>query len=299
MKKLALAVSVLAISAVGASAADMAPVYTKAPAVVPAVVYDWTGFYVGGNAGGVWADPSVDVHTTNTFLNTPVLTALGLTTGPAAAVASTANIGVRSNGFIGGVQAGYNYQRGTWLAGVEADIQGIDSSTGSSTITQVAPRIGQPGDTVTATLGVSERLNYLGTVRGRIGFLPQPSVLLYATGGLAYGGVQSSTTISGGETPNTGITNFAGFGNLSSTRVGYTVGAGAEWKFAPQWSVKAEYLYYDLGNTSYSNGAMSGLLTPTTIVTFTNLSSSSIRFNGNIARVGVNYQFGGPVVAKY
>jgi outer membrane immunogenic protein len=296
VKKFALTGIVFSALIAPASAADL-PV--KAP-VAASPVYNWTGFYVGGNAGYTWADPSVNVLTTNTFINAGVLSALGQTAGPAAAVASTANIGVgTTGGFIGGVQGGYNYQKGIWLAGLETDIQGIGGSTGSSTITQVAPRIGFPGNFMSATLAVTERLNYLGTVRGRFGFLPKPSVLLYVTGGLAYGGVQSSTSISGGEVPPTGSSNFAGSGSASSTRVGYTVGAGAEWKFAPKWSVKAEYLYYDLGNASYSNGAITAFLNGGTTVNFTNVSSSSIRFNGNLARVGVNYQFGGPVVAKY
>jgi len=288
--------SLLAAVPLNASAADMP---LKAPPPV-GPVYNWTGFYVGGNAGYTWADPSINVLTTNAFVNTPALSVLGATAGPAAAVASTANIGLRNSGFIGGVQAGYNYQKGAFLVGAEADIQGIGGTNGTSTITQLAPRTGFPGDFMTATLAVSERLNYLGTVRGRIGFLPKPNLLLYATGGLAYGGVESSTTITGGEVPPTGSSTFAGFGKVSDTRVGYTVGAGAEWKFAPQWSVKAEYLYYDLGSVTYSNGAITALLAGTTIVNFTNISSSSIRFNGNLARVGVNYEFNwdGPVLAK-
>jgi outer membrane immunogenic protein len=189
---------------------------------------------------------------------------------------------------------------GTWLAGVEADIQGVAGGSGSATLNQVAPRIGFPSNSMTVTLGVSQRITYLGTVRGRLGFLPTPSLLAYVTGGLAYGGVESSTIISGGETPNTGSTNFAGFGNTSSTRTGYTVGAGVEWMFAPKWSLKAEYLYYDLGTVSYASTPMTSFLTGTTTVSFTNQSTSSVRFNGNVARVGVNYQFGvGPVVARY
>ena len=288
--KFVITATLVASAILGIGAAFAADLPLGAPAAAPAVVHDWTGFYVGGNVGGAWADPSVNVSTTNTFINTPALSALGRTAGPAAAVASTANIGVKSSGFIGGVQAGYNYQQGTWLAGVEADIQGLSSSVGSSSITQLAPRLGFPPDAMTATLAVTARLDYLGTIRGRLGFIPEPSVLLYVTGGLAYGGVQSSTNISGSEVPNTGTNDFMGSGSASSTRVGYTVGGGAEWKLAPKWSVKAEYLYYDLGSASYSNGALTGLLSPTTI-NFTNVSSSSIRFNGNLARVGLNYQY--------
>jgi outer membrane immunogenic protein len=138
---------------------------------------------------------------------------------------------------------------------------------------------------------VTEKVNWLGTVRGRLGFLVTPTWLVYGTGGLAYGGASSNTAIAGGETPNTGTNNIAGVGSFSSTRVGWAAGAGLEWLFAPHWTVKAEWLHYDLGSASYSNGTMNGILAGTNTIAFTDVSSSTVKFTGDIVRAGLNYKF--------
>jgi outer membrane immunogenic protein len=290
MKKFFLTTAAFSVLAAPAMAADLAPLY-KAPA--PALAPTWNGFYLGGTLGGAWSDNSVNVVTTNTFVNTGALSALGLTAGPASAVASTANIGTKGTTTItGGVEAGYNWQLGpSWLVGLEADFELLSNGGGSSQVTQVAPRIGFPGDTYTSTVSASERVDWLGTVRGRLGFLITPTWLVYGTGGLAYGSASSSTGITGGETPNTGTTNIVGAGTYSAIRVGWTAGAGMEYMFAPNWTVKAEWLHYDLGSASYSNGTMSGFLTGTTTTAFTDVSSSTVKFTGDIVRAGVNYKF--------
>ena len=287
--------SFLVLASLSAQAADLA---VKVPPPADPVM-NWTGFYVGANAGATWDNTWLSVVTTTAFINTPSLSPLGTTAGPAAAVASTGKFGVGTGGFIGGVQAGYNYQMGRYVVGVETDIQGIGGADGFFTATQAAPRTGFPGDFMVATVAVSERLNYLGTLRGRAGFLVQPGLLLYGTGGLAYGGVQASTSISGMPLPATGTSSFAGSGGFgATTRVGWTVGGGGEWKLTPHWSVKAEYLYYDLGSISYGTTPMTAFLA-TGVLNFTNVSTSSGRVNGNLARVGVNYEFGaGPILAK-
>jgi outer membrane immunogenic protein len=100
---------------------------------------------------------------------------------------------------------------------------------------------------------------------------------LYATGGLAYGGVNTSETIGG--------TAFS----ATDTRVGYTVGAGIEGALGGNWTAKLEYLYVDLGRVSGSFTPAGGVIT----------SAYSSRITDNVLRVGVNYKFGGPVVAKY
>jgi outer membrane immunogenic protein len=263
---------------------------------------DWTGYYIGVNAGGTWSGNSVDVTTVSTFINTAALTPLGQTSGPAAAAGATGSFPVNRTGFIGGGQYGYNYQiSSSVVAGIEADIQGVAGATGSSGVTNVTPRTGFfPPNTMVTTVGVRQRLDYLGTVRGRLGFLVTPTLWAYATGGLAYGGVESSTSITTSENPITGSTTATGSGSAPTARLGWTAGGGVEWAFAPSWSAKAEYLYYDLGTATYGNGPLTSFLTGTTTVNFVDSSSSSTRFTGSIARVGINYQFnGGPVVASY
>ena len=154
-------------------------------------------------------------------------------------------------------------------------------------------------------------LDYVGTVRGRLGWLFTPTLLLYGTGGLAYGGVTLNTAT---QVSNTAfyISNWnvsPGFGgvNYSNTQVGWTAGGGLEWMFWPNWSAKVEYLYYDLGSVTQSFA-----LPITTTYTYEGNQYNDAalfggqvraRLNGNIVRAGLNYHFNwgapAPVVAKY
>jgi outer membrane immunogenic protein len=137
---------------------------------------------------------------------------------------------------------------------------------------------------------------WLGTVRGRLGFLVTPTALVYATGGLAYGNVTAT-----GALAQVGNNGFIGAGavDFSQTRGGWTAGFGAEWMLWQNWSAKAEYLHYDLGTAS---STWSALGTPAStffrgVVYQTEVSS--FRFRGDIVRVGLNYHFGGSGVARY
>src|SRR5580692_7899731 len=143
-------------------------------------------------------------------------------------------------------------------------------------------------------------VNWLGTVRGRIGIAAAPNFLIYGTGGLAYGGVNSNTGIheafSGADAAVLGLNSTSlASGNFSETRVGWTVGAGGEWMFTSNWSAKLEYLHYDLGSANYGTTVNSSVLG----LPFTLGQSSSTNFRGDIVRVGLNYKFGGPVVTQY
>jgi outer membrane immunogenic protein len=310
MKKLALAISALAISTVGASAADMAPapVYTKAPPPVVAPVYNWTGFYVGGNVGGNWMESnSVNSVGTPIFANP-----LSTTTTSAALAAAVAGVTTpiavgNASGFIGGAQAGYNYQSNRFVAGIETDIQGLSGRSAGNVATAVALAPPFNANTVNTTLAVDRSVQWLGTLRGRLGITATPSLLLYGTGGLAYGGVRSDTSITqalngaGAATVNAPYGSSAG---LSETRVGWTAGAGAEWMLTGNWTAKLEYLHYDLGSDSYGSTLSNivvppGGAVPTGAAFYTLGARSSTSFRGDIVRVGVNYKFGGPVVAKY
>jgi outer membrane immunogenic protein len=306
MKKLALAISVLAVSAVSASAADM-PV--KAPPLAPVAVYNWTGWYAGLNAGGIW--PNSDGVSHSALAGPCNAAFLGCTSVPnystSLATGSIFNTGLGNGaGFTGGGQFGYNWQfNGRGVAGFEADIAWTDQkrSTGFASVT---PNVNFPGFPEPYAATVTRNLDYIGTVRGRLGFLATPAFLLYGTGGFAYGGARSSTVEStnlaacaGAGTACSGL----GGGSFSQVRAGWTVGAGGEWMFAPNWSAKAEYLYYDLGSVNYATGLSQfcngagcgvngGLFASTS-------GNTSLRYNGSIARVGINYHFSGPVVAKY
>jgi outer membrane immunogenic protein len=284
--------ALLGLIAGPALAADL-PVKAPPP---PAPVDYWSGLYVGGNAGYVWSNDSVDLFSTPTILGS--LSALGLTYPALTAAAATGNFGNHTQGFIGGVQIGYNGRIAPgWIVGVEADFQGITNNNGSTTVTFAQPRLGGP-DLVVTTVTASHRITDLGTMRARFGFLPTPNLLLYGTGGLAFGEVGSSNSIATTEQPNTGTTDANTFGSSSSFSIGWTAGAGAEWMFAPNWSTKFEYLHYDLGRLNYYE-SMTAFLTGVGPA-FSIATTASARFNGNIVRVGINYHFGGaPVVAKY
>ncbi len=278
------AAAVAALLATSAKAADLAPrLYTKAP-VVAAVVYDWTGFYIGGNVGYSWGRERNNGDLTGTQT---VVTSIGgvpfsTVTTPLAPLPLTGRSNV--NGFIGGGQAGYNWQRGTWLFGLEADFQGSDERGRGDVCTVAGCPLG------TSIFTANYKLDWFGTARGRVGFLPTDRVLLYATGGLAYGRFS-------GDAPLLPL-------NWNSTRAGWTVGAGVEAAIDHNWSVKLEYLYMDLGNvgggsTTATTVTAAGVGRITTLTTTTLTGTFNTRFADNILRVGLNYRFGGPVVAKY
>jgi outer membrane immunogenic protein len=241
-------------SAPSAVAADM-PV--KAVVAVPYL--NWTGFYVGLNAGYGWGNP-------NSHLGEgPTPSGFG---GAAPLLPADYNPG--SRGFIGGAQAGYNYQINTVVVGVETDIQ-FGSINGTMTTGSTALPL------AFATFTESQKLSLFGTLRGRIGFLPMSNLLLYGTGGLAYGRVNVTSQFRFDTPP---FNDYSG--STTQTKTGWTIGGGAEWALNPSWSVKAEYLYYDLGTVSVTG------LKPTRPLFSTSLSQN---VTGSIARLGVNYKF--------
>ncbi|HUB65828.1 MAG TPA: outer membrane beta-barrel protein, partial [Methylocella sp.] len=189
------------------------------------------------------------------------------------------------------------------VAGIEADIQGIASNHSSASAISILPTTAAGVNSISG-LVATRSLNYFGTVRGRLGWLLTPTLLVYGTGGLAYGGVNSSAAIfQQADVPLVDNGLFASAGTLSNTYVGWTAGGGVEWMFLPNWSAKVEYLYYDLGNVTYSAGIRAATLLDGVTPLWTHVSQASTRFNGNVVRAGINYHFNwgapAPVVAKY
>jgi len=269
----------------------------------PPPIFSWTGLYAGINAGYTWSNSNlVDTDTADVFGN-PALGG-GVAAGVASAALATGSVPANINGFIGGGQIGYNYQfANSFVAGLEADIQGIAASNGSTLEFSQAPVAGFPANPIDQNLSSSRRLDYLGTVRGRLGFTITPTLLVYGTGGLAYGQTQSSTSITQIVENSAALPNHSSsFGSFSNTRVGWTAGGGIEWLFAPNWSVKAEYLYYNLGSVTYGLSPLQNFTTAGTLFTSGDPVSRT-RFTGNIVRAGLNYHFNwwglAPVVAKY
>ncbi len=183
-------VAVAALTAVGAVAAQAADLPTRKEAPAPVFVpppFTWTGFYVGLNAGGIWSsgsrqasifDPNAGVD--GGFLNAEFPGGLG--NGQA--------------GFIGGGQAGYNWQTGAFVLGVETDFQGTTLSKSFNNVGVPFAGAGVPALLAGDFLSVNGKasLDWLGTTRARLGFVATPDnrLLIYATGGVAYGGGSSN-----------------------------------------------------------------------------------------------------------
>src|SRR5262249_9665221 len=222
------------------------PVY-----IPPAPPPLWTGFYVGVNAGGE-RSPTSTVNTTAFPCPCALeLGATGCTNVPnfsaSSALLATFSVSRSSGGFIGGGQLGYNYQFGpNWVAGFEADIQGLAGAHGNIRFFSSLANPNFPGFPILETATVSRRVDWLGTARGRLGWLATPTLLLYGTGGLAYGGGRATTDITQVVTNNPALPSpYFSSGTLNNTRVGWTAGGGGEWMLLPNWSLKVEYLYYD------------------------------------------------------
>jgi outer membrane immunogenic protein len=255
---LAVAASTIATGCSAASAADLA-VRSRMPvkAAPYVAVYDWTGFYIGGHLGGAWTDEHA------TYLGTN-----GLALDPIGTVYSG-----NRNGFLGGAQAGYNYQMQNFVVGVTGDFSWTDSSVDNATTAAFIPGV---------TIHTLAKSHWYGTVAGRVGFAVN-NVLLYAKGGAAF-----AEEVYGGYATLGGV-NVSTFSNLTSTRQGYVVGAGVEYGFTPNWTAFVEYNYLDFGTRNYT------LMDPGTGVT----ANFDVRDRVNVIKGGVNYKFGGPVVARY
>ena len=205
MSRIALVAAALVAAVSSVQAADLS--YGRGPYTVnqPLNMYSWAGPYIGGNIGWDWG--SVD--------NNPT----------------------KPSGFVGGAQAGYNWQTGPWVFGIEGDLQGTGASD------TFAPwKFSNP---------------WFGTVRGRAGYALN-NILFYGTAGLAFGELSGQT-----------------FGGLTETHTnaGWTVGLGAEFGLAQNWSAKVEYLYVDLNDSNFTiTGAQNG-------------------YHFGLLRAGVNYHF--------
>jgi outer membrane immunogenic protein len=261
-----------------ASAADM-PV--KAPIESP--VYNWTGFYVGVNAGFGWGRNNAD-FTGDGQNNAGNDLISRVFDGPLNFNQITRSQRIDSDGAFGGAQFGYNWQvGGVWVAGLEADMQwsGLDGK-----FTRVAPLI-------SLSLSAEQKLNWFGTARGRLGYLVNERTLVFGTAGLAYGETEASSNFftSGNDTfigANTSLHCVAGApclgGQNSNTSVGWTAGAGVEWAATNKVTLKFEYLHIALPDSPI---VMSVIPPDTGNATVT----ANFRNQFDIVRAGLNWRF--------
>jgi outer membrane immunogenic protein len=265
-----------------------APLY-KAP---PPIVYSWAGFYIGANAGGAWGkfNPTTSVMISPIGVFSP---------GSPEAVAAVGLQSIKPTGFAGGGQVGINWQTGRVVYGLEGDIESFSlkgTATGSGVYPCCAPTV--------FTIVSAASTSWLATARGRLG-VASNNWLFFATGGAAFTnvkGVWSYTDDCGAQVncrpgPAGPAFNSVEGASISNTKTGYAVGGGVEAALWGNWTAKAEYLYVSFGTASTTSFITSpGLVA---VGSNNNPFTHTISLKANIARVGINYKFGGPVVAGY
>jgi outer membrane immunogenic protein len=273
-------ITVVASWSSSAMAADIpAPVY-KAPMLAP--VASWTGFYAGLNAGAAFGHLSEAQSLNAPECDGPACPAL-------IAFISTGHK-LNSTGFTGGGQIGYNQQFNNFVFGLEADFEAMRLSKSFA----FGPTVVFPGIPAAASGNGSLSTNWLLTVRPRVG-VAFDRALFYVTGGLAVTDANFSEAVTATGQPGVVIGQY-GLA-ASATRVGYAVGGGFEYMLGGGWSAKAEYLHLDFGNLNtvafVSNVPAGGGGLGASALSMTS------HLSADIVRAGVNYHFGGPVVAKY
>ncbi|UCA47743.1 outer membrane protein [Pseudochrobactrum sp. XF203] len=232
-KSLTLAASAALLFTGSAMAADAVVYNEPAPAVVD--TFSWTGGYIGVNAGYAGGKFKTDFNE----------------------LLGDLSLKGNASGFIGGVQAGYNWQFDQAVVGIETDIQGSGVKSDFD--------VSVPGGTL---VNLGTKVSWFGTTRVRLGYTPVDRFMVYATGGVAYGKVKTYAN------------DYMGGSSQSDTKVGYTVGAGAEYAITNNVTLKTEYLYTDLGKLKLD--AYDG-------VRDVRIGEAKSQFH--TVRVGLNYKF--------
>ena len=239
------AVSAMALIA-PAQAANLSTTSMKETVIAPPL-YTWAGFYIGANGGYAWNSGGESV----------------LATEPCGDGWVEARGQHQMDGGFGGGQIGFNIQRDQLVYGLEADIQGADVTASSR------------ADPSRYSFGTaSSQLDWFATIRGRLGLAAYQNWLVYATGGVAFGGIQDDLN------QNLGWDHHNSAVSRNDTFVGYVLGAGVEYAWSPAWSVKFEYQFMDLGSThlrQWDNNC----------ACFSSEFESKQSFN--TARIGINY----------
>jgi outer membrane immunogenic protein len=246
----------LIVLGTSAQSADLkAKPILKAP---PMPAFSWTGFYIGGNVGGVWGnstmDPSINSTPFPVFTNTPGGGILLITP---AQIASWPGTAATDATFLGGGQAGYNWQAGQFVFGVETDIDGTHLRE-SSTVTLSRTTI---SGTQTVTANYTAGVDWIATFRGRLGFA-QDRYLFYVTGGLAVGGTSLNTAYGIVDPPGQFIAPAPLTAGSSAQLTGWTIGVGGEWAVTNDASLGIEYRHVDLGSHAFGIGWTDASLIP-------------------------------------
>jgi len=226
---------------------------------------NWAGFYLGALVGYGFGKAPTNIMP------------YGAAAGWVALPYYVSDLAPYPRGVTGGVEAGYNHQVGRAVLGVATDI-----SFGSMSRTEAGTGVPYIGGTLTTT--VENKIDWYGSLRAKLGFLPADNLLFYLTGGLAFGHTEATMTGSNGTSCPKYV--YCVSGSSSGIATGGVVGAGLEYAISPQWSVKAEYLAMKLGSRSFNvaeqpfNGNPGGGYTVST------------DFKLQTVRAGLVYRFG-------
>jgi outer membrane immunogenic protein len=291
----AVAIACLGCGGIGAAAAADLPArtYTKAPPPVVAV-YDWGGFYIGGDVGWAGSRQTGEVDA----LPSP---GFGAPSVPGNELAGfgllPTNHGLKRDGVIGGLYAGYNWQVGQTIFGIEGDGSYL-GGRGSNTQALFSSLGGVPTlDGSKIQLTASDR--WLASIRGRLGYASN-QVMVYATGGVAFTEVHSNLNLMVPPNQVGSLSDLndapSSFTSFSQNKTGYAAGAGIEWMFAPNWIGRLEYLHYGFGGAT---GVLPIVHDSCFVETNCRFQAKLSDLNIDSVRVGISYKFGGPVVAKY
>jgi outer membrane immunogenic protein len=272
-KFLLASVGAIALTGSAALAADLP---SRAPPPVylpPPPVFTWTGIYLGVQIGGAWGSGSSN------------FTAFDAVTGTSV----DNSIGGSPSGVIGGGHLGFDYQIPTWnwfsssgvVIGLEGSVDG--SSLSKTTVVDLPGAFGGSG-----TLTANSSADIQGSIRGRLG-IAWDRVLVYATGGVAFGGINTNFELNGVDAAGV---SFFGQTSRSNSRTGWTVGGGIEYALTPNWSIGAEYRFTDFGTINGEATLSDG-----------GFFSGRRRLEENQVQARLNYKFDWytppPIVAKY
>jgi|ERR1017187_6579009 outer membrane immunogenic protein len=270
MRRTIAAIITIAAAVGFASTASAADLPFKAPMrqMAPLALTNWSGWYVGANAGYSWGRSAVDYsQDPGLFFGSPPFGAGG-----------SLSPDLSPKSFIGGGQFGFNYQSGVLVYGLETDFAWRNRTDSFVAV------LNSSNDTLTLT----DEQNWVGTLRGRIGLSPATmnNWLFYVTGGLAYGRFEHSFT----QFCNAGCNQIRTLSD-SVTKAGWTVGGGIEIALDRNWSVGAEYLYMNFGNDALSAPAAGPLPLFAFQLSLPN-TSASFQDTSQVARLKLNYRFG-------
>ena len=249
-------VSAIALTGSAAFAADLP---SRAPPPVylpPPPVFTWTGIYIGGQVGYAWSSGNFKFFGVD----------------PISGIAFSASGDPNPNGVIGGGHVGYQYQINQWVLGIEGS---VDGTSLSKTAVVALPGVFGGG----ATVNAHSSADIQGSIRGKLG-IAWDRVLIYATGGVAFGGFNTDWSLAG--TTPAGVPIFAS-SNFSNTRVGWTVGGGLQYAVTNNWWIFAEYRYSDFG--SVNNGLFGTALPVGTIF------NGNRQITQNQVQAGFSYKF--------